>query len=162
MQNKSINTVFLGIIIVLLAIGVWFLAKKNNEPKYVEQNQIAVVDTEKVVEEKEKVPEPIVKKPDPTITFLKSLLEDQPNSSISECSYEGKKYFSFHAGMGATDAPYIIYDANGKEYVSSLAPMVPNATVSSVYASMSATCTKVIYAWPWGAANPSVDIYNLK
>lgn len=160
MQNKNNSLIITLLIIVILILAYVAFVK----PKTEQVGNIWYPETDKI----EKIDEPITPqkptepKQDPKITLLKSFFKQFPQLyAIRECSYNGNNTY-FAIQYDATgDAGHGIYDSNGAR-VATGGGFVPAGTpVDPLYASISPTCTKVVYQYAY-PGNTGVDIYNLK
>src|SRR3989344_8848905 len=98
MQNKT-NTILLIILIILVAIGVWFLAKNTGVQIDTDKKPVVEEDTPVVKKDNVPVPNPT---PKPIINqVLQTIFNKNKNAKIDECLDGGKVYYS--TAMNAYD-----------------------------------------------------------
>lgn len=170
-NNSKLNTVLLIIIIVLLAVGLWMLAKGNSEGESVwTKSDIELNDNDKedlapeVLPKSDPNPTPV----DPTVAFLKSLVSANPYAEIKECHWAEGRQFTLYKDSRVSDMPITIYSSTGAIMDTCPTFNIDNTNVSGTCQAMEG-CGDVVYGFvrtsgyntdgtPKGY---SVDTYNL-
>lgn len=154
-NNSKLNTILLIIVIILLGVGIWILADKNErEPRIESEQQVADVvqeesqENEKLVDDKPEPKEEVDTWPYPD--FLKVMIDANKVDTVHSFTFSGSTYYRTNkvetTGMDGSSS---IYHSNG-QFVATCANMVPLAEQDELCQAYAQNGTKaIIYTRPF-------------